>query len=249
MRTNETERLLKDVSKAVAIARARGVTARACIFDATAAAVDGDARVWPSPEARHIAEEACKAVDPAAPATGGAAHFHKDGGDGGVLPPYSGEETTCPKCSHPEAYTKHQRALALGMLLRDDSAGTLRRGPLPERLRRECKSCEYSWDEDLCPPGCGMTVDALAHALAQATPFPMEIPTEAHAYTARQLLNMVTVTARPDHPVWQYDNGQPAPQPAPDTAGICEVVHETADEETACENRRAPQPEPNESDR
>lgn len=245
MRDPETEQLLENVRKAVAAARTGGVTVRACIFDATAAAVDGDGRAWPSPEARHTAQEACRAIDPPT-AAGPATHFHKNGADGGVLPPYSGEETPCPKCSHPEAYTKHQHALAPATLLRDD-AGTLRRGPLPERLRRECKSCEYSWDEDLCPPGCGMTVDALAHALSQATPFPMEIPTEAHVYTARQLLTMVTVVARPDHPVWQYDTGQPTPQPAP--LDICEAVHETVEEEAACEHRRAPQPEPNESTR
>jgi hypothetical protein len=64
MRDPETDRLLTDVRRAVAAARAGGVTVRACIFDATAAAVDGDARTWPSPDARRTADGACRAVDP-----------------------------------------------------------------------------------------------------------------------------------------------------------------------------------------
>jgi len=64
MRDPETERLLTDVRKAVAAAREGGVTVRACIWDATHAAVDGDDRSWPSPEARHIADGACRAVEP-----------------------------------------------------------------------------------------------------------------------------------------------------------------------------------------
>ncbi|MDX3714394.1 hypothetical protein PV733_36815 [Streptomyces europaeiscabiei] len=64
MRDPETSRLLTDVRTAVAAARAGGVAVRACIFDATTAAVDGELREWPSPEARHTAEGACRAVDP-----------------------------------------------------------------------------------------------------------------------------------------------------------------------------------------
>ncbi|MFJ8348971.1 hypothetical protein ACIQ9J_21945 [Streptomyces sp. NPDC094153] len=45
-------------------ARAGGVTVRACIFDATVAAVDEEVRAWPSAEARRTAENACRAVDP-----------------------------------------------------------------------------------------------------------------------------------------------------------------------------------------
>lgn len=63
MRDPETSRLLADVRDAVVAARAGGVAVRACIFDATAAAVDGDSRNWPSPEARRTAEDACRAVD------------------------------------------------------------------------------------------------------------------------------------------------------------------------------------------
>lgn len=64
MRDPETDRLLTDVRRAVATARAGGVTVRACIFDATVAAVDEDASAWPSAAARRTAEGACRAVDP-----------------------------------------------------------------------------------------------------------------------------------------------------------------------------------------
>lgn len=64
MRDPETDRLLADVRQAVTAARAGGVTVRACIFDATAAAVDEKAVGWPSPEARRIADSACRAVEP-----------------------------------------------------------------------------------------------------------------------------------------------------------------------------------------
>jgi hypothetical protein len=63
MRDPETNRLLTDVRRAIVAAREGGVTVRACIFDATYAAVDGEDH-WPSAEARKTAEDACRAVDP-----------------------------------------------------------------------------------------------------------------------------------------------------------------------------------------
>jgi hypothetical protein len=74
MRDPETTRLLADVQTAVVAARRGGVTARACIFDAAAAAADPDAAGWPSRPARRVAETAARAVDePAAPGGEGAA--------------------------------------------------------------------------------------------------------------------------------------------------------------------------------
>jgi hypothetical protein len=64
MRDPETERLLADVRQAVTAARAGGVSVRACIFDATAAAVDQKSAGWPTAEARRIADNACRAVEP-----------------------------------------------------------------------------------------------------------------------------------------------------------------------------------------
>lgn len=63
MRDPETDRLLTDVRKAVTAAREGGVTTRACIFDATTAAVDQHATKWPSTEARKTAEDACRALE------------------------------------------------------------------------------------------------------------------------------------------------------------------------------------------
>lgn len=64
MRDPKTDRLLTDVRHAVAAARTGGVAVRACIWDATRAAVDGRATGWPSEEARRTADDACRAVDP-----------------------------------------------------------------------------------------------------------------------------------------------------------------------------------------
>jgi hypothetical protein len=64
MRDPETAHLLQAVQSAVIEARQGGVTVRACIWDATAAAVDGEPTPWPSPEARRTADNACRAVDP-----------------------------------------------------------------------------------------------------------------------------------------------------------------------------------------
>jgi hypothetical protein len=64
MRDPEVDRLLTDVRKAVVAARSGGAAVRACIFDATSAAVDGEVRGWPSTEARKTADDACRAVDP-----------------------------------------------------------------------------------------------------------------------------------------------------------------------------------------
>lgn len=155
---------------------------------------------------------------------------------GGILPPYSGEETACPKCSHGEAHTVYRSPLS-GRLLRDWNDGAVQRGPLPERLERECRNCGFTWDESLCPPGCGMTVEALAHAVDNATPYPIDLAPEVCTFMARYLLECLHITARPEHPLWQYDDGRPA------HLDMCEVPHPTTAEEEECERRRAPQPQ------
>jgi hypothetical protein len=72
MRDPETDRLLTEVRRAVAAARAGGVTVHACLFDAAVAAVDQEVHAWPSAAARKIAAAASTAAAPAgpAPATG-----------------------------------------------------------------------------------------------------------------------------------------------------------------------------------
>lgn len=176
--------------------------------------------------------------------TGPATHFHRNGQDGGILPPYSGEETACSKCSNSEAYTRYRPVQTL-MLVAEWNGQPERRGPLPERLERECKNCDFKWDEDLCPPGCGMTVEALAHAIDNATPYPVELAPEVCTYVARYLLDCLHVSARTDHALWQYDAGRPPepkeptpaePHAATDSAPV--TLQELAD--ALCEAPQAP---------
>lgn len=175
--------------------------------------------------------------------TAAAASAAADAGE--ILPPYSGPDSCCAKCSNLGAYTQHRRPVAPGVLIRSEDA-PLRRGPLPERLERRCERCDFTWDEALCPPGCGMTVEALAYAIDNATPYPLELSAKVCTFMAQYLLKCLMITARPEHPLWQYDAGRPAPSPAPQPEpcpAICEEPHPTAEEEDACERRRAPQPE------
>lgn len=57
------------------------------------------------------------------------------------LPPFSGDNTQCPKCSNHGAYTEWKEAETLG-------SSYLQR----ERLRRRCTRCDYEWDEAINPP-------------------------------------------------------------------------------------------------
>ncbi|NEA42744.1 hypothetical protein [Streptomyces sp. SID11385] len=69
------------------------------------------------------------------------------------LPPFSGWEKRCPKCGADGPRALYRLPLRPGALLAVDS-GQQRRGPLPERLERECATCSYTWDEALAeePP-------------------------------------------------------------------------------------------------
>lgn len=62
------------------------------------------------------------------------------------LPPYSGENPTCAKCSHTEAMTEYK---AQG---EPRSGSGSWHGMGRERLERRCLRCGYQWDEDLNPP-------------------------------------------------------------------------------------------------
>lgn len=57
------------------------------------------------------------------------------------LPPYSGDEPRCSKCSNVGAYTEWQEASRLGKTIL-----------APEHLRRRCARCDYEWNEALNPP-------------------------------------------------------------------------------------------------
>ncbi len=59
------------------------------------------------------------------------------------LPPFSGDNPTCPKCGNEGASTTW---MAYGRI--DDERITLGNPDLwPERLHRECRRCSYSWGE------------------------------------------------------------------------------------------------------
>ncbi|MEU0671333.1 hypothetical protein ABZ330_00275 [Streptomyces sp. NPDC006172] len=61
------------------------------------------------------------------------------------LPPFSGDDAKCPKCSNEGAFTEHKKA----GVPRSDGYGGMR---LPERLERRCGRCDFTWDEALNPP-------------------------------------------------------------------------------------------------
>lgn len=61
------------------------------------------------------------------------------------LPPFSGDDAVCPKCSNEGAYTEHKPA---GEPRSGEFAGIGQ----PERLERRCDRCGFVWDEALNPP-------------------------------------------------------------------------------------------------
>ncbi|WP_030672305.1 hypothetical protein [Streptomyces sp. NRRL B-1347] len=144
--------------------------------------------------------------------------------DRGILPPYSGEHVDCIKCSNSGAFTFYRASTRA--LIDDWNGIQVRRGPLPERLERHCMCCGFQWDEALVTGKPGMTPGALAHALDNCTPYPVDLDHEVLDRMATRLLTMVAVTARPDHPLWQYDAGKPTapvrPQPAHEASNTTE---------------------------
>lgn len=70
-------------------------------------------------------------------------------GDDAGLPPFSGDDTVCRKCSHAGAETRYR---ARGEVPEREE-GTQSFGDIwPERLERECGRCRYQWDEALNLP-------------------------------------------------------------------------------------------------
>jgi hypothetical protein len=65
-----------------------------------------------------------------------------------ALPPFSGDDTTCPKCSQVGAFTRHRAAGEYG----SDEHATFGPSDRGERLERACTRCDYVWDEALNPP-------------------------------------------------------------------------------------------------
>ncbi|MFC9287248.1 hypothetical protein [Streptomyces sp. NPDC057052] len=65
------------------------------------------------------------------------------------LPPFSGDDAACPKCGNQGASTRYRAAKPRGLWEWNDT--TILRGPVPERLQRECDRCGFCWDEALDP--------------------------------------------------------------------------------------------------
>jgi hypothetical protein len=63
-------------------------------------------------------------------------------------------------------------------------------------------------------PGMPVTVDQLVHALDNSTPYPIEMHPKILRHMAGRLLTMLSVSTRPEHPVWQPE-APPRPGPAP----------------------------------
>jgi hypothetical protein len=62
-----------------------------------------------------------------------------------------------------------------------------------------------------------VTVDELAHAIDNSTPYPIEIRSDVCRFMAERLLEMLTVGKRDEHPVWQpEEEPPPSPQPRPE---------------------------------
>ncbi|MGW4422526.1 hypothetical protein [Streptosporangium sp. NPDC004631] len=60
------------------------------------------------------------------------------------LPPFSGDEPTCPKCGNEGASTRY---VAHGACVHDASGNLVMGFASNERLHRECFRCDYAWDE------------------------------------------------------------------------------------------------------
>ncbi|WP_202234458.1 hypothetical protein [Actinacidiphila reveromycinica] len=136
-----------------------------------------------------------------------------------TLPPFSGEETECVKCSHLDAFTRFRPACPRGLW--EYNGRTDMRGPLPERLERQCQRCDYQWDEALNPaPGTrAATTKDIAYALTTAARrWTVELHPGLSAQMASELVEMLHVLVRLDHPMWLPRPGRPLAVPPAEAA-------------------------------
>ncbi|WP_439082125.1 hypothetical protein [Streptomyces sp. WL006] len=154
-----------------------------------------------------------------------------------VLPPFTGEGAVCPKCSHPETFTHYRPSMSSQVL--EDFNGKPRRGPLPERLERECVRCDFAWDEALRPPGQAAeaqpaTVEDLAYALAHSHEGrALDLSSDCAEHMARRLLDMLTVNLRLDHHMWHTPHAAPLPAAPVSVASAAKVMEQTGTHLTA----------------
>ncbi|UOB09115.1 hypothetical protein MQE23_08620 [Streptomyces sp. HP-A2021] len=77
-------------------------------------------------------------------------------------------------------------------------------------------------------PRADVTAAEVAHALDNATPYPIELDSALCRFMAERLLEMLTIGKRPEHPVWQpEEQPEPGEQPQPqDPAGLRRMADE-----------------------
>jgi hypothetical protein len=61
-----------------------------------------------------------------------------------VLPPFSGDDPKCAKCGNSGASTEYR---AYGTCIHGSGPETSIGFEANERLHRECRRCDYAWDE------------------------------------------------------------------------------------------------------
>ncbi|NUV54594.1 hypothetical protein G6W51_17080 [Streptomyces coelicolor] len=63
----------------------------------------------------------------------------------------------------------------------------------------------------------GISARDLAHALDNSTPYPVELTSTVAGFMAERLLEMLTISKRDEHPVWQpEEQPEPGPHPQPE---------------------------------
>ncbi|MEW2068431.1 hypothetical protein [Streptomyces sp. NPDC007346] len=123
-----------------------------------------------------------------------------------ALPPFSGDNPLCGKCSHVDAYTDYRAAGEYSSNERPRSAPS----PKGERLERTCGRCGFIWDEALVPPGelidsplpdTAVTVAELAEALQEShAGWPLGLSPACAEAAAEQLLDRLRVYHRTGTP-------------------------------------------------
>jgi hypothetical protein len=110
--------------------------------------------------------------------------------------------------------------------LRDRIAEAIHRSLYPSRswtrqsdeVREQCRQAADEVLSVLLPSDgqANASADEVAHALDNATPYPIELDSTLCRFMAERLLEMLTVVKRPEHPVWQpEEQPEPGEQPKP----------------------------------
>lgn len=138
------------------------------------------------------------------------------------LPPYSGDDTLCAMCSYDLAYTSFRAKQA--RVQREFNGRIERHAVFPARLERQCKRCDYQWDEALNPPpgpepARPATVAEISEALQKAHQgWALDLSSGCAEHMAGILLDLLLIDIRTDHPAWtKPDQTRPllAPPAAP----------------------------------